>query len=135
VSTVGTAFRIKDIDNPLLLLIVNNVVNIHINYQCREGDKMTLEELQAKVLEMEETQKTIQSENETLKKQVEDKIKREKELEEHNQRLWLKITSKVEDKPTETEDKEVKEYIGEKVYNELSDKDKEKLSIILKGDD
>jgi uncharacterized membrane protein YcgQ (UPF0703/DUF1980 family) len=96
---------------------------------------MTLEELQAKVLEMEETQKTIQSENETLKKQVEDKIKREKELEEHNQRLWLKITSKVEDKPTETEDKEVKEYIGEKVYNELSDKDKEKLSIILKGDD
>ena len=65
------------------------------------------------------------------------KTKREKELEEHNQKLFLKITSPQETKE-EKEDKEEQEYIdfvGEDFYNSLSNKEKEKLKVILEGED
>ena len=65
------------------------------------------------------------------------KTKREKELEEHNQKLFLKITTQQETKE-EKEDKEEQEYIdfvGEDFYNSLSNKEKEKLKVILEGED
>lgn len=65
------------------------------------------------------------------------KTKREKELEEHNQKLFLKITTPQETKE-EKKDKEEQEYIdfvGEDFYNSLSNKEKEKLKIILEGED
>lgn len=64
------------------------------------------------------------------------KTKREKELEEHNQKLFLKITTPQETK--EKEDKEEQDYIafvGEDFYNSLSNKEKEKLKVILEGED
>lgn len=75
----------------------------------------------------------------SLEQELEEKKLREKQLEEHNQRLFLKITSNVEDdeieKQEENEENEIKEYIGENVYKILNKKDLNKLYEILNGDD
>lgn len=97
---------------------------------------MTSEEMQQAILDLQENQKTITTENETLKKQLEEKQKREKELEEHNQKLFLKITNKVDTTEEKKEDDElIKEHLGEKVYNSLSNKDLERITEILNGED
>lgn len=77
---------------------------------------MTVEELQARVLELEEQVKDKQD----LERQLEEKESRIKSLEEHNQRLFLKATStsKQED---EKEEKFTNDLLGD--YANLLDED------------
>ena len=98
---------------------------------------MTLEEMQEQMLKMQEQLTTLTNENSTLKITVSDKEKREKELEEHNQKLFLRVTSKVEPtEPTEDEDEKlIKEQLGEDVYNCLNKRDIENFKIIMNGED
>lgn len=87
----------------------------------------TQEELNAWIIDTQEKYNKMEID-------LNNKTKREKELEEHNQKLFLKITTPQEEK----EDKEEQEYIdfvGEDFYNSLSNKEKEKLKVILEGDD
>ena len=90
----------------------------------------TKEELNAWIVDTQEKYNKMEID-------LNNKTKREKELEEHNQKLFLKITSPQETKE-EKEDKEEQEYIdfvGEDFYNSLSNKEKEKLKVILEGED
>ena len=63
---------------------------------------MNVEELQEKVLQLEEQLKTLTQDNENYLNQMNDKDNRIKELEEYNQKLFLRATSSVkEEKPKE----------------------------------
>lgn len=96
---------------------------------------MTPEE-QEEFLEMKETIKTITETNRQLQNNIDEKIKREKELEEHNQKLFLRITKPVEEEQKDDEEETIiKEHLGDKVFDLLSNKDKENLKIIMNGDD
>lgn len=91
----------------------------------------TQEELNAWIIDTQEKYNKMEID-------LNNKTKREKELEEHNQKLFLKITTPQETKEEKKEDKEEKEYIefvGEDFYNSLSNKEKEKLKVILEGED
>ena len=98
--------------------------------------EMTQEELQAKLLELEENFNQIKNEKEMLEKTVKEKEEREKELELHNQKLFLKLTNKV-DKPQETneEEQELINYVGKDIYNILSKKEIKQLETIVNGED
>ena len=89
--------------------------------------------MQEQMLKMQEQLTTLTNENSTLKTTVSDKEKREKELEEHNQKLFLRVTSKVEPQVQEENEDEniMKEYVGEEVYNYLNKRDIENLKIIM----
>lgn len=91
---------------------------------------MTLEELQAELLKQQDEQKRLNAENESMKKQLEEKTKREKELEEHNQKLWLKVTSKVENE-SKDEKEEIPSFLDEKTYKLLDKNDQKLLREIL----
>lgn len=101
------------------------------------AEKLTLEQIQEQMLTMQEQITTLTNENSTLKTTVSDKEKREKELEEHNQKLFLRVTSKVEPQVQEESEDEkiIKEHIGEKTYNSLSKRDIENFKIIMNGED
>jgi hypothetical protein len=90
----------------------------------------TQEEINAWIIESSEEFTRVETE-------LSDKTKRETELLEANQKLFLKVTTKVDEtqKEDETIENEFKEYVGEKVYNLLNKKDKEKLNEIMNGDD
>lgn len=62
---------------------------------------MTLEEMQAEILRLLEENKTMAKTNSTLKEGATTSEKRITELQEHNQKLFLKITTteKKEDPP------------------------------------
>ena len=63
---------------------------------------MNVEELQEKVLQLEEHLKSLTQDNENYLNQMNDKDNRIKELEEYNQKLFLRATSSVkEEKPKE----------------------------------
>ena len=63
---------------------------------------MNVEELQEKVLQLEEQLKTLTQDNENYLNQMNDKDNRIKELEEYNQKLFLRATSSIkEEKPKE----------------------------------
>ena len=63
---------------------------------------MNVEELQEKVLQLEEQLKSLTQDNENYINQMNDKDNRIKELEEYNQKLFLRATSSVkEEKPKE----------------------------------
>ena len=63
---------------------------------------MNVEELQEKVLQLEEQLKSLTQDNENYLNQMNDKDNRIKELEEYNQKLFLRATSSIkEDKPKE----------------------------------
>ena len=63
---------------------------------------MNVEELQEKVLQLEEQLKSLTQDNENYLNQMNDKDNRIKELEEYNQKLFLRATSSVkEEKPKE----------------------------------
>lgn len=98
---------------------------------------MTLEEAQEQLLALKEQQDQLAEDNKTLKEQLESKTKREQELVEHNQKLFMRITNKVEDKTEETDaEKEMKEYlVSDKLLASLSDKDKRILKQIMEGED
>lgn len=63
---------------------------------------MNVEELQEKVLQLEEQLKSLTQDNENYISQMNDKDNRIKELEEYNQKLFLRATSSIkEEKPKE----------------------------------
>ena len=63
---------------------------------------MNVEELQEKVLQLEEQLKSLTQDNENYINQMNDKDNRIKELEEYNQKLFLRATSSIkEEKPKE----------------------------------
>lgn len=78
---------------------------------------MTLEEMQQALLDLQESQKLINAENEGLKTQLLEKVQREKELEEHNQKLFLKVTSTIE---KETIEKETPSFIDDATFKSLN---------------
>ena len=82
---------------------------------------MSLEELQNELIELKEQLETFKTENETLKNKLAEKEEREKELMEHNQKLFLRVTSKKEE---ETEEEEIPFCIDKETYNLLSDREK-----------
>ena len=70
-----------------------------------------------------------------MEKELEQKTKREKELMEHNQKLFLKITSQKEDKQVDKEEKEEVPFcFDEEMYNELSEQEKQELNDLLEGE-
>ena len=102
---------------------------------------MPLKPLKKDATQEEINEWIIDSSEEFVKVETElaNKTKREKELEEHNQKLFLRVTSKVDatDK-TKEEDEDVeimKKHIGEDVYKNLNKKDIENLKIIMNGED
>lgn len=54
---------------------------------------MTIEELQEQLLEIKEQVKTIEQERDTYKQETETHVKRISELQEHNQKLFLRLTT------------------------------------------
>ena len=87
---------------------------------------MSMEELQEQIIKMQEQLETFKTENETLKNKLTEKEQREKELMEHNQKLFLRVTSKKEEEETE-EEEEIPFCLDEKTYNLLSDREKNEL--------
>lgn len=97
---------------------------------------MTLEELQAEFLKQKEQLQQLTEDNKKNKLIIEEKTKREKELEEHNQKLFLRVTTPVATKEDIKEDnKDIIDFVGEKLYKELTDKDIDNIKIILEGED
>lgn len=90
---------------------------------------MTLEEMQEQMLNLQEQFNTMKAENETLKNTLTEKEQREKELMEHNQKLFLRVTSKKEEETEETE--EIPFCIDEDTYKLLSDREIKELNDLL----
>lgn len=90
---------------------------------------MTLEEMQEQMLNLQEQFNTIKAENETLKNTLTEKEQREKELMEHNQKLFLRVTSKKEDETEEKDD--IPFCIDEDTYNLLSDREIKELNELI----
>lgn len=93
---------------------------------------MTLEEMQNQMLQMQEQLETLKGENENLKNTVNEKTKREQELLEHNQKLFLRVTSKKEEETEETE--EIPFCIDEDTYKLLSDREIKELNELIEED-
>ena len=93
-------------------------------------------ELQKQLLEMQEQLKQLVEDKEIKDKLLQDKEKETEELKLLNQKLFLRVTTPsetIDDK--EDEEKELKEYVGEKVFNILDKKDKQLLKEIIEGED
>lgn len=85
----------------------------------------TQEEINAWIIDTQEKYNNMETE-------LEQKTKREKELMEHNQKLFLKITSQKEDKQVDEEEKEVVPFcFDEEMYKELSEQEKQELNDLL----
>ena len=85
----------------------------------------TQEEINAWIIDTQEKYNNMETE-------LEQKTKREKELIEHNQKLFLKITSQKEDKQVDEEEKEdVPFCFDEEMYKELSEQEKQELNDLL----
>lgn len=95
---------------------------------------MTLEEMQEQIIKMQEDMQTLKSENETLKSENEKAITRQKELEEHNQKLFLRVTNKIDIKE-EQEEEEIPNFLDKETYKLLDKFDKEFLNNIMEGDE
>ena len=88
-------------------------------------EKATQEEINAWIVETQENY-------DKMEKELEQKTKREKELIEHNQKLFLKITSQKEDKQVDEEEKEEVPFcFDEEMYKELSEQEKQELNDLL----
>ena len=83
----------------------------------------TQEEINAWIVETQENYDRIE-------KELEQKTTREKELMEHNQKLFLKITSK-KDEEEEMEDEEIPFVIEKEMYDKLSEQEKEELKELI----
>ena len=95
---------------------------------------MTLEEMQEQMLQMQEQLATLKSENENLQNTVNEKAKREQELMEHNQKLFLRVTSKKEEQ--ETNDEEIPFWIDKDTFEKLSEREiKELKELIEEGEE
>lgn len=97
---------------------------------------MTLEELQAEFLKQQEQLKQLTEDNNNYKNIIEEKTNREKELEEYNQQLFLKVANPIqrEEKQNEKLD-QIKDFIGATLYAQLSDKEIDVIKNILEGED
>lgn len=93
---------------------------------------MTLEEMQEQMLNLQEQFNTLKAENETLKNTLTEKEQREKELMEHNQKLFLRVTSKKEDETEEKDD--IPFCIDKGTYNLLSDREIKELNELIEED-
>ena len=91
---------------------------------------MEMEELQEQIIKMQEQLETFKTENETLKNKLTEKEEREKELMEHNQKLFLRVTSKKEEE-TEERKEEIPFCLDEKTYELLSDREKKELNELI----
>lgn len=95
---------------------------------------LTPEEMQEAIIKLQEMQKQAEEENKVLKTQLEEKIKREKDLEEHNQKLFLKITGTIED-PEKEKENDLVGFVGEDLYKLLNKKEIELAQKIMNGED
>ena len=95
---------------------------------------MTLEEMQEQIIKMQEDMQILKSENETLKSENENALKRQRELEEHNQKLFLRVTNKVEEKE-ENEEIEIPLFLDKETYKLLDKFDIETLNNLIEGVD
>ena len=86
-------------------------------------ENATQEEINAWIVETQENYDRIE-------KELEQKTTREKELMEHNQKLFLKITSK-KDKEEEMEEEEIPFVIEKEMYDKLSEQEKEELKELI----
>ena len=85
----------------------------------------TQEEINAWIIDTQEKYNNMETE-------LEQKTKREKELMEHNQKLFLKITSQKEDKQVdEEENEEVPFCFDEEMYKKLSYQEKLELDELI----
>ena len=85
----------------------------------------TQEEINSWIIETQEKYNNMETE-------LEQKTKREKELMEHNQKLFLKITSQKEDKQVDEEEKEEVPFcFDEEMYKKLSEQEKQELNELL----
>lgn len=85
----------------------------------------TQEEINSWIIETQEKYNNMETE-------LEQKTKREKELMEHNQKLFLKITSQKEDKQVDEEEKEEVPFcFDEEMYKKLSYQEKLELDELL----
>lgn len=86
---------------------------------------MNIEELQEELLSLKENLSTLMEDNKVLKQQVEDKDNRVKELEQYNQKLFLRASA------TQKEPNQEKEEFKSKLLGEyvslLSDDEIETL--------
>ena len=88
-------------------------------------ENATQEEINAWIIDTQEKYNNMETE-------LEQKTKREKELIEHNQKLFLKITSQKEDKQVDEEEKEEVPFcFDEEMYKELSEQEKQELNDLL----
>ena len=85
-------------------------------------ENATQEEINAWILETQESYDRIE-------KELEQKTNREKELMEHNQKLFLRVTSKKEEKTEETE--EIPFCIDKDTYKLLSDREIKELNELI----
>ena len=86
-------------------------------------ENATQEEINAWIVETQENYDRIE-------KELEQKTTREKELMEHNQKLFLKITSK-KDEEEEMEEEEIPFVIEKEMYDKLSEQEKEELKELI----
>lgn len=86
----------------------------------------TQEEINAWIIDTQEKYNNMETE-------LEQKKKREQELIEHNQKLFLKITSKKED-DKEEEKEEIPLCIDKDTYDKLSEKELKELNDLIEGE-
>lgn len=91
-------------------------------------ENATQEEINAWIIDTQEKYNNMETE-------LEQKKQREQELIEHNQKLFLKITSKKEDDKEEEEEKEEIPFcIDKDTYDKLSEKDLKELNDLIEGE-
>lgn len=86
---------------------------------------MTLEELQQQILDLQEEQKTLKQENENIKNEIVEKDQKINGLQEINQKLFLKVTSKATNDDDDQEEEYQPKLIDKSTYDLLSDEMKE----------
>ena len=90
-------------------------------------ENATQEEINAWIIDTQEKYNNMETE-------LEQKKQRERELLEHNQKLFLKITSKKEDNEEDNEEDEKEEIplcIDKDTYDKLSEKELKELNDLL----
>lgn len=98
---------------------------------------LTLEELQEKFVELQEKYTALENDFNNQKEQLTLVTTNNEELKTLNQKLFLRVTSEDirEDKKEDNIEIEIKEYLGDKVYNVLDKRDRKLLNDIIEGDD
>ena len=86
-------------------------------------ENATQEEINAWIVETQESYDRIE-------KELEQKTNREKELMEHNQKLFLKITSK-KDEGEEMKEEEIPFVIEKEMYDKLSEQEQAELKELI----